>query len=187
MRGNHDDACLGGLLESMNSLAREAIYWTRSQLGPAERDFLSQLPLSTVVEGCFFSHASPSQPEVWRYISGPREAKRAMATASEPLVFVGHTHRSALFYNGGDKDPCSFFPRDGVTIPLSSLRRWVCVIGAVGQSRDNLSAASYGIFDTDRSCLTIHRVPYNCNLAASKIRDAGLPERLARRLEKYSC
>jgi len=187
LRGNHDTACLGGLMESMNFLAREVIYWTRGQLGQAQFDFLAQLPLTYVVDGCLFSHASPAQPEMWRYITGAREAGRALADTSEPRIFVGHVHRSVLFFNGGNEEPRHFLPGDGVTIPLSSLRRWVCVIGAVGQSRDNLSAASYGILDTDRSCLTIYRVPYNCHLAAQKIRNAGLPERLAQRLEKYNC
>ncbi len=184
LRGNHDEACLGGLLETMNFLAREAIYWTRAQLGPAERDFLAQLPLSTVMDGCRFSHASPAQPELWRYITGPREAGLALDSVGEPLVCVGHVHRSVLFYNGGDREPRPFVPHDGVTVPLSSLRRWLCVIGAVGQSRDHLNAASYAVLDTGRPSLTIHRVPYDCFSAARKVREAGLPERLARRLEK---
>lgn len=43
--GNHDQACLGGLLEEINFPARDAIYWTRERLDPACREFLAALPL----------------------------------------------------------------------------------------------------------------------------------------------
>ena len=42
--GNHD-AAIDGSDEDMNSVAREAIRWTRSQLGPEQRRFLADLPL----------------------------------------------------------------------------------------------------------------------------------------------
>jgi len=184
LRGNHDEACLGGLLETMNFLAREAIFWTRAQLGPAQRDYLARLPLTTVVDGCRFSHASPAEPPAWRYVTGPREAALALNSVDESLVCVGHVHRSVLFFNSGDSAPHPFVPHDGVTTPLSTLRRWLCVVGAVGQSRDHLNAASYAVLDTSRPSLTIHRVPYDCFSAARKVRSAGLPERLALRLEK---
>ncbi|OQX08362.1 MAG: hypothetical protein BWK76_23690 [Desulfobulbaceae bacterium A2] len=184
LRGNHDTACLGGMLESMNFLAREAIYWTRTQLGAAERAFLEQLPQSAVEENCLFSHASPAQPELWRYITGPREAGLALAAAKQTLLFVGHVHRSVLFFNGGTGLPRPFVPTPEINIPLSSLRRWICIIGAVGQPRDHLNAATYAILDLRQPSLIIHRVPYDCHSAARKVRAAGLPERLARRLEK---
>jgi len=38
------------------------------------------------------------------------------------------------------------------------------------------------MFDTADATLTYHRVPYDHEAAAAKIRAAGLPERLAERL-----
>ena len=56
------------------------------------------------------------------------------------------------------------------------------MLGAVGQPRDNNPAACYGLFDAERNRLTYVRVPYDVELAARKIRKAGLPEFLAARL-----
>ena len=73
-------------------------------------------------------------------------------------------------------------PADGKPIPLLGQRRWLAVLGAVGQPRDNNPAACYGLFDAERNRLTYVRVPYDVELAARKIRKAGLPEFLAARL-----
>jgi diadenosine tetraphosphatase ApaH/serine/threonine PP2A family protein phosphatase len=56
------------------------------------------------------------------------------------------------------------------------------VLGSVGQPRDRNPAACYGLFDDMRNSLTYVRVPYDADLAARKIRAAGLPESLAARL-----
>jgi len=58
------------------------------------------------------------------------------------------------------------------------------VVGSVGQPRDGNTAACYATADTERGTLTFHRVPYDWSTTARKVRAAGLPERLAVRLEK---
>ena len=63
-------------------------------------------------------------------------------------------------------------------------RRWLAVVGSTGQPRDGNTAACYAMLDTDRATLTFFRVPYDWRAAADKIRAAGLPESLARRLER---
>jgi len=54
----------------------------------------------------------------------------------------------------------------------------------VGQPRDNDPRAAFLIYDTDASMITFYRVPYDIQLAQKKIFAAGLPERLALRLEE---
>jgi diadenosine tetraphosphatase ApaH/serine/threonine PP2A family protein phosphatase len=61
-------------------------------------------------------------------------------------------------------------------------RRWLAVIGAVGQPRDGLAQAAYAMLDTDRNELTFRRVPYDVQKTVAKLRSAGLPESLAMRL-----
>ena len=53
----------------------------------------------------------------------------------------------------------------------------------MGQPRDGRTAASYAVLDDARRTLTFHRVAYDWPTAAAKVRAAGLPERLAARLE----
>jgi len=65
-------------------------------------------------------------------------------------------------------------------------RQWLAIVGSAGQPRDRNNKACYALADLDRSRLTFFRVPYDHGLAAQKIRSAGLPERVARRLERGS-
>src|SRR5262249_62355334 len=75
-----------------------------------------------------------------------------------------------------------FIPVQAVETPLLVQRRWLAVLGAVGQPRDHNPAACYGALDTGRNLLIYVRVPYDTETAARKIRQAGLPEFLSRRL-----
>ena len=57
------------------------------------------------------------------------------------------------------------------------------IAGSVGQPRDGSTAACYAIHDQGRASLTSFRVPYDYASAARKVRAAGLPQRIALRLE----
>ena len=57
-------------------------------------------------------------------------------------------------------------------------------MGSAGQPRDRNNKACYALADMERSRLTFFRVAYDHDHAARKVRSAGLPERLARRLER---
>ena len=67
-------------------------------------------------------------------------------------------------------------------MPLLQGRRWLAVLGSVGQPRDGNPAASFAMFDTDKRELTYCRVPYDVALAVAAIRKKGLPRWLADRL-----
>ncbi|HEX7441277.1 MAG TPA: metallophosphoesterase, partial [Caldimonas sp.] len=69
-----------------------------------------------------------------------------------------------------------------VSIPLSEQRRWLAIPGSAGQPRDGNPAACYAMFDVETHVLIFHRVPYDHEAAAAKIRAAGLPQSLAERL-----
>jgi len=65
---------------------------------------------------------------------------------------------------------------------VRSGNRYLINPGSVGQPRDENPRASFGLFDTDAFTYENVRVPYDTELAAEKVRAAGLPDRLARRL-----
>jgi diadenosine tetraphosphatase ApaH/serine/threonine PP2A family protein phosphatase len=67
-------------------------------------------------------------------------------------------------------------------VPLIRSRRWLAVVGSVGQPRDGQPQAGYAVFDTATNDLTFRRVPYDAAETARKVRSAGLPETLALRL-----
>ncbi|HEY9594156.1 MAG TPA: metallophosphoesterase, partial [Spirochaetia bacterium] len=54
--------------------------------------------------------------------------------------------------------------------------------GSVGQPRDGITLASFGILDATRMVYSNVRVPYRIDIAQRKIRQARLPELLAERL-----
>jgi diadenosine tetraphosphatase ApaH/serine/threonine PP2A family protein phosphatase len=56
--------------------------------------------------------------------------------------------------------------------------------GSVGQPRDNDPRAAFLLYDTDAELITFYRVPYDIARAQEKIFAAGLPERLALRLQE---
>ena len=63
-------------------------------------------------------------------------------------------------------------------------RRWLAVVGAVGQPRDGDPRAMYTVYDLGARKITFHRVPYNHTEAAAAIRQAGMPASFAQRLER---
>ncbi len=182
--GNHDAACLGGTLANMNFPARDAIYLTRDRLGPRERAFLAALPLTAAEEGRLCVHASPDRPELWTYVTGPHEAEQALAATDAGIVFAGHVHHPLLFFTTPGGPPRTFVPVPGVPLPLSDFRRWLVIVGSAGQPRDGNPAACYALHDSAAGTLTHFRVPYDVQMAASKILEAGLPQGLAWRLMK---
>jgi diadenosine tetraphosphatase ApaH/serine/threonine PP2A family protein phosphatase len=69
-----------------------------------------------------------------------------------------------------------------VPVQLLNGRRWLAVLGSVGQPRDGNPAAAFAMFDTDKREIIYHRAAYDVAAAAKKIRDNGLPHWLADRL-----
>jgi len=98
-------------------------------------------------------------------------------------VFGGHVHHQTLYYKGSAQQLMPFKPSPSVAIPVPTHRRWLATIGSVGQPRDGDPRAAYALMDVADCKLTFFRVPYNHAAAARAIRDAGLPEALAARLE----
>jgi len=80
------------------------------------------------------------------------------------------------------RSPHPFTPRDGVATPLSTFRRHVVVVGAVGQPRDRNPAACLGLVDHAARTMTMLRVPYDHETTARKIDAAGLSPWLGMRL-----
>jgi diadenosine tetraphosphatase ApaH/serine/threonine PP2A family protein phosphatase len=181
--GNHDHA-VGETRESMNSDAEVAMAWTRGQLGPEAREFLGSLPMRFEDDTRLYVHASPQTYPAWIYVNDGPAAKRALEASRAQTVFCGHTHVAALHGITATGQLVSFQPVSAVPVPLPRHRRWLTVVGAVGQSRDGNPAASYAILDTDRNELTHFRVPYDVEATALAILQAGLPLSLANRLQK---
>jgi len=181
VRGNHDNA-LGAPNETLNLEAKVVIEWTRNELGPAERQFLTALPLTLSEDDRLYVHSDASKPSRWRYVTSPDDAAQSLFATTARITFCGHVHRPQLYTVGPGGSVTAFTPMTGSPIPLLPGRRWLAVLGAVGQPRDGIPSASYAVLDTARRELIYCRVPYDVEEAAARIRKKGLPGSLADRL-----
>lgn len=179
--GNHDNA-IGNPRAQMNMEAQIAIEWTRGVLGTAEWQFLAGLPLTVNDGERLYVHAEASNPPAWIYVTSTMEASRSLALNPAQITFCGHIHQPAVYSMSPTAKMTSFTPTTGAAVPLLQGRRWLAVIGSVGQPRDGNPAASYAMLDTDKRELTYCRAAYDIEQAAAAIRKKGLPVWLANRL-----
>jgi diadenosine tetraphosphatase ApaH/serine/threonine PP2A family protein phosphatase len=181
VRGNHDNA-IGTPSESMNAVAQAAIEWTRGRLSAPQRRFLAELPLTHRDADRLYVHSEASQPARWRYVRDTPDAVRSIEATDAHVTFCGHIHRPALYSMSSAAKMTSFIPTTNVPVQLLGGRRWLAVIGSVGQPRDGNPAAAFAMFDTISRELTYCRAPYDIETAAERIRANGLPHWLADRL-----
>ena len=181
VRGNHDSA-IGTASESMNAEAQAAIEWTRGRLSAAQRRFLAELPLTLQEDDRLYVHSEASNPQRWHYVQTTQDAARSIVATQAQVTFCGHIHQPALYSMSSAAKMTSFVPTSGVPVQLLGGRRWLAIVGSVGQPRDGDPAASFAMFDTDSREITYCRVPYDVETAAKRIRQNGLPFWLADRL-----
>jgi diadenosine tetraphosphatase ApaH/serine/threonine PP2A family protein phosphatase len=179
--GNHDQA-IGTPSETMNAAAQIAIEWTRGRLSLAQRRFLAELPLTLREDDRLYVHSEASQPSQWRYVRDTPDAARSLEATDAHVTFCGHIHRPALYSMSSAAKMTSFIPTIDVPVQLLGGRRWLAVLGSVGQPRDGDPAASFALLDTASREITYCRVPYDVETAADRIRANGLPRWLADRL-----
>jgi diadenosine tetraphosphatase ApaH/serine/threonine PP2A family protein phosphatase len=181
VRGNHDDA-IGTLSQTMNAEAQAAIEWTRGRLSGEQRRFLTELPLTIRDDDRLYVHSEASNPARWRYVQAASDAARSIQATDAQVTFCGHIHQPALYSMSAAAKMTSFVPTSGVPVQLLGGRRWLAVLGSVGQPRDRNPAAAFAMLDTSSREITYCRVPYDVEAAANRIRENGLPLWLADRL-----
>ncbi|MGB3282034.1 MAG: metallophosphoesterase family protein [Methylovirgula sp.] len=181
LQGNHD-AAIGAPSDTMNAHARAAIAWTQAQLSSAHQGFLKGLPLTAELDETLLVHAEAAHPERWIYIAHPLEAERSLRATQKRVTICGHVHCPQVYHQARRSLPALHVPTAGEAVSLAPERKWLAVLGSVGQPRDDVPDAAYALYDKERALLTFQRVPYDIQAAAQKIRAAGLPEVLAARL-----
>lgn len=186
LAGNHDHAALGKIdIDDFNPEARDAVRWTASQLSDAARRRLDACPprVDLASPDVTFVHASPRSP-VREYILNAAVAEAAFESFSGPLCLFGHTHVPAVYdeaVDGAMRLPL------GPDVPVAlDGGRWLVNPGSVGQPRDGDPRASYlrlTLAPDGRRTAVLRRVAYDIAATQAKILAAGLPPRLAARLE----
>ena len=182
VRGNHDDA-IHGSASYMNESAMRAIEYARGVLSAEQSAFLQNLPMIVREENCCFVHASAKTPARYLYVDSPSAAADCVEAAATTYTFCGHVHDQQLYFMAHAPRMSLFTPTPGIVVPVPTHRRWLAIVGSVGQPRDRNPKAAYTLFDPKRATITFCRVAYDHAAAARRIRIVGLPESLARRVE----
>jgi putative phosphoesterase len=167
LQGNHDRAVLTGDPAGFNPYATAGVLYTRRILDPEQRAWLASLPevRDVAVPGlrAKLVHGSPRDP-LAEYVFPGSPAwlfeELADVAGNPDVVAMGHTHVPMRV--------------DDRTLFLNP--------GSVGQPRDGDPRASYCVLDTTRRSTEFHRVAYDVESAAAKVRAAGLPDVLWQRL-----
>jgi len=167
--GNHDWAALSGDTSLFNARAAMSSVWTRGHLTSQNLEFIGTLApefrIPVEMAEAYFTHGSPDD-RLWEYVD-PRTHSdlfgHYLAKLGVRIVGLGHTH---VPYVWKEKGKFVFNP------------------GSVGQPRDGDPRASFAILSVGEQDVSVDicRVEYDIGKAASKIREAGLPESHASRL-----
>ena len=182
--GNHDGAAIGTVdPASFNPDARRAIEWTAEAIDDNARAYIASLPEVRVDGDVTAVHGSPRDP-VWEYITGPGVAAANFAAYETRLCLFGHTHLPVVFRAvDGGVEATPGLP--GTASPLGDDRALLNP-GSVGQPRDGLRDAAYGVLNLDGApgadSFEFRRVRYDVERTQRLMREVGLPGRLAERL-----
>lgn len=177
--GNHDWGSSGKFdLEYFTLSAREALVWTSSILGRAEKDFLCSLPLMHEEENFVLAHGSLDNPQEFHYLNNHEAAFADFTVLKKQICFIGHTHRPGVFV---ELDDNLFYKALG-TLEIEGRKRYIVNVGSVGQPRDRDPRAAYVVYDTDQKAVELKRIAYDISAVQEKILNAGLPDFFASRL-----
>jgi predicted phosphodiesterase len=178
VKGNHDEYCSSeDDLEGFNPHAAEAVNWTRKQLGKEDRLWLRELKYVRLVASFSMVHATLDGPQRWGYVFDKLAAAASFTYQNTAVCFFGHTHVPVAFVRDS-------MVRGGTysKFRVEPGKKYFVNVGAVGQPRDGNPKAGYVVYDLDEGTIELRRLDYDIPKAQKKIREAGLPQRLADRL-----
>ncbi len=184
LMGNHDAAVIGKIpFETFNNDARRSLERHEQVLTADNMEFLRSLPQTVKVHaGVTLAHGSPRDP-LWEYILNTLSARLNFDQFDTPWCFVGHSHIQCVFTLNEQNDRVSLeATRPEETIRLNP--KMILNPGSVGQPRDRDPRAAYAIYDGEAKSWQPFRVEYNILEVQQRIREAGLPERHAVRIEE---
>jgi predicted phosphodiesterase len=182
VRGNHDKTVTNPTnLDWFNEAARSAILWTREALSARSLELLESYPKGpkVVLDRYLLCHGSPMDEDL--YITTRSDVDRSFAFMEQnvegiKVCFYGHTHVPFII----EEDGRALSPPERYS--LDPKRRYLINPGAVGQPRDGVPLASFGVLDDEKMVYYHYRVPFPIEAAQRKIIAAGLPRMLADRL-----
>ena len=198
VRGNHDEYVGNDYdLEGFNPGAKHAVMWTRGQLSSEQREWLRKPKLKEIVSKANITvvHATLDSPSSWGYIQDIYHARDNFSYQMTQYCFCGHSHVPVLFRKGISMETKSVGVteltewnelskyEDEITVDADFGCKYLVNIGSIGQPRNGDNRASFVIYDSDKRSIKRICIDYDIETVQEKVRKAGLPEKLALRLE----
>ncbi len=183
VRGNHDKVIAE--LESsalFNPAAAFSAEWSKLKISPANFHYLKKLSKGPQVIDRFITICHGSTFDEDYYVFSQFEATESFRFMETSIGFFGHTHFPIIYYLRNEKldaVPLS----ENTRIKLDRNTRYLINPGSIGQPRDKNPTSSYIVFDSAKLEVSFNRFTYDVARTQRKIREAGLPELLASRLE----
>ena len=157
--GNHDAAVCGKVeTTNWNRYARQMIAWTQQCMSEESMTFFKGLFLSLSGRNFRCTHAEFTDPGTFYYLNKPEHAKMSWNKVSEQILFVGHTHRPALYVLGKSGKPHQIEPQSFVA---EEGKRYLVNVGSVGFPRDIRDQSSYCIYDEETNVVYWRRIPFD--------------------------
>jgi len=122
----------------------------------------------------------------FEYLSTVANAQANLPYLQQPVGLVGHTHVPKVFASvrttEGELWRSVAFRATGERYRVPPAARAFLNPGAVGQPRDGIPLASYGLYDATLRRFEVRRVPYDVNRVQKALKESGYPASLASRL-----
>ncbi len=183
IRGNHDKVI--SELESsslFNPVAAFSAEWSKLHINKENTQLLLNLKKGPLVVDRFITICHGSTFDEDYYVFSMFEAVESIKFMQTSIGFFGHTHFPIIYLLRNEK--IDVVPLNNNTkIKLDPNTRYLINPGSIGQPRDKNPNPSFVIFDSTKREIQFIRFSYNVKKAQKKIREAGLPEILASRLE----
>ena len=133
-----------------------------------------------------YVHANAFAPAEWGYVLGRIEAVRSLqATAGALHLLRPRARARAVPPDGHRQDRRLRAQRPACRSRCRPQRRWLVIPGSAGQPRDGNPAACYATVRHEQRHAHLLPRALRPDAAGAKIRAAGLPQRLASRLERW--
>lgn len=183
IRGNHDKVISDIESSSLfNPVAAFSAEWSKVQLSEENRTFLKNFEKGPRIVDHFITICHGSTFDEDYYVFSIFEAVESFKFMKTSIGFFGHTHFPVIYLQRNNK--INVIPLgDSKKIKLDPNTRYFINPGSIGQPRDKNPSSGFILFDSDKREINFYRFEYNVKKTQKKIRNAGLPELLASRLE----
>ncbi len=188
LRGNHEEALHQSELFSSFPEVQRMTERTRALLPTDMFTWLTTLPHRAELAGLALTHANFHAPERWWRLRGRADATLSFAAQPAQLALFAHTHRPTLFCMDTEGHveqlPIRYDEGGSFTLRPEAAKRYLVNPGSVGQPRDGDPRAAYALWDATHRVLTLRRVHYDVDAAATRVLRMGLPGSFAKALQQ---